>query len=63
MDAIELKRPSDETVGRFRDALHHKGVRVTVRIEKGTDIDAACGQLRLKSEKKTAATQALGQAG
>ena len=63
VDGIELKRPSDETVGRFRDALHRKGVRVTVRIEKGTDIDAACGQLRLKSEKKTAATQALGQAG
>ena len=63
VDGIELKRPSDETVGRFRDALHRKGVRVTVRIEKGTDIDAACGQLRLKSEKKTAATQALGQGG
>ena len=34
VDGIELKRPSDETVGRFRDALHRKGVRVTVRIEK-----------------------------
>ena len=55
VDGIELKRPSDETVDRFRDALHHKGVRVTVRIEKGTDIDAACGQLRLKSEKKPTA--------
>jgi 23S rRNA (adenine2503-C2)-methyltransferase len=63
VDGIELKRPNDETVDRFRDALHHKGVRVTVRIEKGTDIDAACGQLRLKSEKKTEATQALGRAG
>ena len=63
VDGIDLQRPSDETVGRFRDALHHKGVRVTVRIEKGTDIDAACGQLRLKSEKKPAETQALGQAG
>ena len=53
VDGIELKRPSDETVGRFRDALYRKGVRVTVRIEKGTDIDAACGQLRLKSEKQS----------
>jgi len=34
---------------------------VTVRTEKGTDIDAACGQLRLKKEQ-TAANQALGQA-
>jgi len=33
-----------------------------VRTEKGTDIDAACGQLRLKSEKKTDETQAFGQA-
>lgn len=63
VDGIELKRPSDETVARFRDGLHHLGVRVTVRTEKGTDIDAACGQLRLKSEKKPAPSQALGQAG
>ena len=52
VDSIQLKRPSDGIVSQFRDALHHLGVRVTVRIEKGTDIDAACGQLRLKSEKK-----------
>ena len=51
VDGVELKRPSDEMVGRFRDGLHQHGVRVTVRTEKGTDIDAACGQLRLKSEK------------
>ena len=63
VDGIELKRPSDETVARFRDGLHHLGVRVTVRTEKGTDIDAACGQLRLKSEKKPTPSQALGQAG
>ena len=25
VDGIELKRPSDETVGQFRDALHHHG--------------------------------------
>ena len=58
---LEWKRPSDNTVARFRDALHHRGVRVTVRTEKGTDIDAACGQLRLKTEQ-SAANQALGQA-
>ncbi|HJN89126.1 MAG TPA: 23S rRNA (adenine(2503)-C(2))-methyltransferase RlmN [Verrucomicrobiota bacterium] len=63
VDGIELQRPSDETVGRFCDALHRKGVRVTMRTEKGTDIDAACGQLRLKLEKKPAESQVLGQAG
>ncbi|MEC8973099.1 MAG: 23S rRNA (adenine(2503)-C(2))-methyltransferase RlmN, partial [Verrucomicrobiota bacterium] len=56
-------RPSDEMVGQFRDALHHHGVRVTVRTEKGTDIDAACGQLRLKSEKLASTAEALGQVG
>ena len=55
VDGIGLKRPNDEAVGRFRDGLHQRGVRVTVRIEKGTDIDAACGQLRLKSEKQPSA--------
>ena len=49
---LEWKRPSDKTVAEFRDSLHRNGVRVTVRMEKGKDIDAACGQLRLKSEKK-----------
>jgi 23S rRNA (adenine2503-C2)-methyltransferase len=63
VDGIGLQRPSDETVVQFRDALYQRGVRVTMRIEKGTDIDAACGQLRLKSEKQPASTQALGQAG
>ena len=40
---LEWKRPSDKTVAEFRDSLHHNGVRVTVRMEKGKDIDAACG--------------------
>ena len=51
VEGLEWKRPSDKTVAEFRDSLHHNGVRVTVRMEKGKDIDAACGQLRLKSEK------------
>tara|TARA_Y100000766_G_scaffold216717_1_gene188599 strand:- start:210 stop:1370 length:1161 start_codon:yes stop_codon:yes gene_type:complete len=51
VDGLEWKRPSDKTIAEFRDSLHHNGVRVTVRMEKGKDIDAACGQLRLKIEK------------
>jgi 23S rRNA (adenine2503-C2)-methyltransferase len=31
---------------RFRDQLHTLGVNATVRQNRGTDIDAACGQLR-----------------
>tara|TARA_B100000029_G_scaffold500020_1_gene571150 strand:+ start:239 stop:1405 length:1167 start_codon:yes stop_codon:yes gene_type:complete len=51
VDGLDWKRPSDKTVAQFRDGLHQSGVRVTVRMEKGMDIDAACGQLRLKSEQ------------
>lgn len=32
----------------FRDVLEKRGIQVTVRRELGSDIDAACGQLRLK---------------
>lgn len=35
----------------FMDRLIKNGVNVTVRKEFGTDIDAACGQLRAKHEK------------
>ena len=52
MEGLEWRRPSDRTVAKFRDSLHRNGVRVTVRMEKGKDIDAACGQLRLKTKQK-----------
>jgi 23S rRNA (adenine2503-C2)-methyltransferase len=35
-----------EGVRRFRDALRAAGVNTTIRQNRGTDIDAACGQLR-----------------
>lgn len=41
---LEPSPPRD--VGRFRDALASAGVNVTVRKERGADVDAACGQLR-----------------
>jgi 23S rRNA (adenine2503-C2)-methyltransferase len=34
-----------ERVRAFRDRLTDRGVNVTVRRNRGTDIDAACGQL------------------
>lgn len=36
----------------FYDALMKRGVRCTIRKEHGADIDAACGQLRVKHLKK-----------
>jgi 23S rRNA (adenine2503-C2)-methyltransferase len=35
-----------ERVRAFCDALRAEGVNATVRQNRGTDIDAACGQLR-----------------
>jgi 23S rRNA (adenine2503-C2)-methyltransferase len=34
-----------EAIGAFRAALEDRGVRATVRLTRGRDIDAACGQL------------------
>lgn len=40
------RRPDEGRIGVFRDILRRAGVPVTVRFEKGTDIQAGCGQLR-----------------
>jgi 23S rRNA (adenine2503-C2)-methyltransferase len=38
-------RPSDSQVERFRDDLLRRGIDVSVRLSKGRDVAAACGQL------------------
>lgn len=40
-----LSRSSRERVSAFRDYLESRGVPATVRIQRGVDINAACGQL------------------
>lgn len=40
-----VERPSDSRVAEVAEALRSAGVEVSVRVERGTDIDAACGQL------------------
>jgi len=47
-------RPADEVCERFLAALEKLDVTATLRREKGGDIDAACGQLRLKTERELA---------
>ena len=49
-------RPADEVCERFLAALEKLDVTATLRREKGGDIDAACGQLRLKTERELAKT-------
>jgi 23S rRNA (adenine2503-C2)-methyltransferase len=43
---IEFGPPSKAAVRRFRDAVAATGVPVSVRVNRGVGIDAACGQLR-----------------
>jgi 23S rRNA (adenine2503-C2)-methyltransferase len=51
VEGLEWRRPTDFAIDRFADVLHAAKVTATVRREKGHDIDAACGQLRLKQLK------------
>ena len=44
----EFKRSTLEHRQRFYDTLKKRGLNVTLRKEQGSDIDAACGQLRSK---------------
>ena len=50
VEGLDWKRPSEDRCRGFRDILKNAGVAATLRLEKGHDIDAACGQLRLKQE-------------
>ena len=44
-------KSSNENIIKFRDYLNSKGITATIRRELGSDIDAACGQLRRKNLK------------
>lgn len=43
------EKPSNNSVMKFKYLLEHSGKKVTVRLERGADIDAACGQLTGKN--------------
>ncbi len=51
--------PSREVVDRFTAVLHNAGVRVTLRRDRGRDIDAACGQLANRAPTPTSGIPAL----
>jgi len=44
-----LARPAADAARRFRDSLMRAGVEASIRVERGADIDAACGQLRQRA--------------
>lgn len=41
----KFEKPSNNAVMKFKYILEHSGKKVTIRLERGADIDAACGQL------------------
>jgi 23S rRNA (adenine2503-C2)-methyltransferase len=52
VEGLEWERPGEEVCENFLAALEKEKIIATLRREKGHDIDAACGQLRLKTEKE-----------
>jgi 23S rRNA (adenine2503-C2)-methyltransferase len=54
VEGLSWERPGEDACERFLEALEKQKVTATLRREKGHDIDAACGQLRLKTERELA---------
>lgn len=50
VEGLPWVRPTEPHQDAFRDVLLNAGVKATLRREKGHDIAAACGQLRLRQE-------------
>jgi 23S rRNA (adenine2503-C2)-methyltransferase len=56
VEGLPWERPGEEVCEAFLAAIEKEKVIATLRREKGHDIDAACGQLRLKTERELAST-------
>ena len=54
VEGLPWERPRDAAQEAFHSALERQKVNATLRREKGLAIDAACGQLRLKTERELA---------
>ena len=51
VEGLEWSRPEENVQEDFLDTLTTRGIQATLRREKGHDIEAACGQLRLRKER------------
>jgi 23S rRNA (adenine2503-C2)-methyltransferase len=63
VEGLPWERPTDQAQEAFLKALEKQKVTATLRREKGGDIDAACGQLRLKTERELASHEGLAAVG
>jgi 23S rRNA (adenine2503-C2)-methyltransferase len=51
VEGLTWERPDEAAQEAFLAALQRRNITATLRREKGHDIDAACGQLRLQTER------------
>jgi 23S rRNA (adenine2503-C2)-methyltransferase len=63
VEGLPWERPTEEAQEAFLNALEKQKVSATLRREKGGDIDAACGQLRLKTERELAGQEGVAAEG
>ncbi len=49
----KYKKPDKAAIHKFKYILEASGKKVTIRLERGADIDAACGQLSAKFQAKS----------
>jgi 23S rRNA (adenine2503-C2)-methyltransferase len=56
VEGLPYQRPQDADLQALIDALRKFGISVKVRKRKGSEIDAACGQLRRRAEQETGGT-------
>ncbi|HLX95306.1 MAG TPA: 23S rRNA (adenine(2503)-C(2))-methyltransferase RlmN, partial [Verrucomicrobiae bacterium] len=54
VEGLAWERPEEKVCEAFLAVLEKQKVPATLRREKGHDIDAACGQLRLKTVRELA---------
>ena len=47
---LAFKKPDKKDIMKFKYILEASGKKVTVRLERGADIDATCGQLKGRIE-------------
>lgn len=52
VEGLGWQRPDRDRCKVFQHVLREAGISATLRIDKGTDIAAACGQLRLQHKEK-----------
>ena len=53
VDGLPYRRPTTESLQAFTNVLQQAGISVKVRKRKGSQIDAACGQLRRTEQEVT----------